>query len=228
MMSLLLLHIPALVAYVVSEHASQDAFPRRQNACFVVEEFTKLARGDSTDLECLRKAVEKCKGPAKDISSLTAKTLASLHDAWSKLTPPIARPVADPDDTCDADAWNAERSYVRELFGTQLATKDGSIKHPLVLELASSSGNSLAKCIREYLGNATIRRAPLVLVIAFKPSKKFVDYPFDFTFAGIKYTLCGVATPEKAMYEVENKWNIPVKSIITRDACVIAYKRTAT
>jgi len=225
---LILLHIPALVAYVLSENAVKDLFPRRQNACVVVEEFAKAARGDPA---CLAKAVEKCKGVSKDPLTLTIKTLAAMHDALSKNTPEIARPVTDPEDTCDLQGWNADRSFVRELFGAQLET-DGELQHPLVLAL-EATGNSLVKCVRDALGNATVRRAPLVLVCGFKANKKFVEYPYDFDFSGIKYTLCAVTTPEKSLYEKADGpgWvsdldeDVPVNAIVVNDACVLAYRR---
>jgi len=226
---LVLLHVPALLAYVLSDNATKDIFPRRQNACVVVEEFAKAARGDKG--ACLQAAVEKCKGAAKDPLTLTLKTLAAMHDALSKNTPAIARPTTDPEDTCDAAAWAAERSFVRELFGMQLEA-GGELRHALALQL-EPTGNSLVKCVRDAIGDSTVRRAPLVLVCGFSKSpKKIVEYPYDFDFSGIKYTLCAVATPEKTLYENSSgSWEtdagdpVPTHAIVVNDACVLAYRR---
>ena len=229
---LVLLHIPALIAYIVSENAVQDAFARRQNACLVLDEFTKAAKMEENDLQ---KAVEKCKGVVKCPLTYASKTLASLHDALSKNTPDITRPVDDPGDTCDLQEWTSERSFVRELFGMQLLIGT-EIRHVMTLEL-DVTGNSLAKCVRDYLGDATIKRAPLMLVCGFKGQKKFVDYPYEFELSGAndsavaRYTLCVVATPDKSMYNNGNEWisddaAVQMNAIVTKAACVIVYKRT--
>jgi hypothetical protein len=218
---LVLAHVPALLAYLASDHVREDVYPRRQNACVVLEEYSKIARGEG-DFACFHQALEKCKGAAKEPVSLTAKTLLALHDALSKNTPDIARPIADPNDTCDLESWNTERSFIRELFGTQLETK-GTKTVKLMFEL-DVSGNSLAKCVRDHLGDAEVLRAPLVLMCGFKQSK-FVDYPYEFVFSGIKYTLTSVATSEKTMYEIPGGWNVPINDVITKDAVVIAYRR---
>jgi len=220
---LVLLHVPALLAYVLSEHAVKDLFPRRQNACIVLEEFTKLAKGQG-DPECLHKAVEKCKGVVKDPFALTTKTLSSLHDALSKNTPPLTRPVDDLEDTCAIEEWTAERSIVREMFGIQMEC-DGVVRHQLALDL-EVTGNSLTKCLRDYIGNATVKRAPLILVCGFKTTKKMVDYLYDIEFAGIKYTLCAVATPEKAFFDTNGVWNVPLNSVLMRHASVVVYRRS--
>jgi hypothetical protein len=224
MFPLVLIHIPALVAYVTSEYALQDAFQRRQNACAVLDEFTKFVLNQPNELY---KAVEKCKGSVKCPASFASKTLAALHDALSKNTPPLDRPVCD-GDSCDTEAWNAERSVIRELFGAQLSNN----KHPLTFELETGA-NSLAKCLRMYLekaGNVTVNRAPLIMVCTFS-SKRFIDYPFDFVFSGVKYALSIVGTPEKTMYEDAGAWYLdgsPLESmnaLITKDACVVVYRR---
>jgi hypothetical protein len=224
MASLVLLHIPALVAYVTSGYALQDTFQRRQNACAVLDEFIKAAEDKPHDLQ---KAVERCKGIVKCPGTFAVKTLSALHDALSKNTPPLCRPVNDLE-TYDTDAWNAERSVIRELFGTQLSTK----KHILAFELETSA-NSLAKCIRLYLEkaqNATVCRAPLLLVCTFS-SKKFIDYPFEFDFSGIKYALTIVGTPQKTMYESTGGWYVDgevletMNALIMKDACIVIYRR---
>ena len=231
---LVLLHIPALVAYVLSENAIKDVYARRQNACRVLEEFTRAV--DSNTENGLFEAVEKCKGIVKGCPlTYASKTLASLHDATCKNTPSMQRPVDDPGDTCDIDAWNSERSFVRELFGMQVLV-NGIARHIMVLEL-DVTGNSLAKCVRDSIGDATITRAPLVLVCGFKHTKTtFVDYPYEFELPNktrTKYTLCVVATRDKTMFinpsgpgwlDREGK-TVSLNSIITKDACVVAYKR---
>jgi hypothetical protein len=240
---LVLLHIPALVSYVLSENAIKDAYARRQNACQVLEEFTRAVDVTDADrVDALVRAVEKCKGAVKCPTSYAAKTLASLHDALCKHTPDIRRPVEDVGDTCDLDAWNKERSFVRELFGMQLLVH-GEIRHVTILELGVT-GNSLAKCVRDFLGDATLTRAPLVLVCGFEHTKTaFVDYPYEFELPGpnqtrTKYTLCVVATPLKTMFIDASGpgWHelsggnaeakiVALNSIITKEARVIAYKR---
>lgn len=224
---MVLLHIPALIAYVTSEYAMQDAFQRRLNACSVLDELSKAVRGESHDVQ---KAVERCKGAVKCPGVLAVKTLYALHDALCKNTPPLKRPVNDTNETVDIDAWNAERSIVRELFGTQVRSAEG-IKHILAFEL-DASGNSLAKCVRQYLEklDATVTRAPLLLVCCFS-SKKFIDYPFEFEFSGIKYALQIVGTPEKTMYEKPPAWCVDsevlesMNALITKDACILVYRR---
>lgn len=230
---LVLLHIPALVAYILSENAIKDVYARRQNARHVLEEFTRAVDPSNTSKTELLAAVEKCKGAVKGCPlAYATKTLASLHDATCKNTPSMQRPIDDPGDVCDMDAWGTELSFVRELFGMQVRD-DGEIRHMTVLEL-DVTGNSLAKCVRDSLGDATITRAPLVLVCGFNHTKTtFVDYPYEFEFHGIRYTLCVVATRDKTMFinpsgpgwhDQEGK-TVSLNSIITKDACVVAYKR---
>lgn len=241
---LVLLHIPALVSYILSENAIKDAYTRRQNACRVLEEFTRSVDPSDPDPDdALFRAVEKCKGTVKCPTTYASKTLASLHDATCKNTPEIRRPVEDAGDSCDRDAWNAERSFVRELFGMQLLI-NGEIRHVTILEL-DVTGNSLAKCVRDYVGDAAITRAPLVLVCGFQHTKTaFVDYPYEFELPGpnqtrTKYTLCVVATKKKTMFidtsgpgwHELSEGNLDAKivalnSIITKEARVVAYKRT--
>ena len=226
MIPLVLAYIPALVAYVLSEHALTDAFSRRQNACAVLEEFIKLVKKEPHELQ---KAVDKCKGSVKCPCSFTAKTMAALHDALCKNTPELTRPVNDMGDACDLEAWNAERSFMRELFGTQIQ-RGKDFAHPLLLELLPS-GTSLVKCVRDYLGEGRVLRAPLILACGFPARGKFVDYPYEFEFGGVKYTLAAVATHDKVMYHAEG-WLVDgerlqsINSLVTKDACVVVYRRT--
>jgi hypothetical protein len=225
---LILAHIPALVAYLASEHAVADAFRRRHNACAVLDGM--IAGRD------VQQAVEKCKGLVKCPATFANKTLVALHEALSKNTPDIERPVDDPEDVCDLQAWNTDRSFIRELFGMQVRDPDGTVRHLLSISVADTPGNSLVNGIREYLGNATVTRAPLVLVCAMP--KKFVYYPFDFDFSGIKYALGAVTTPEKTMYDDNGQWKVDtmtetpqnlecINDVISKEACVIAYYRSS-
>jgi hypothetical protein len=224
---LVLVHVPALVAYVMSEYALQDAFQRRLNACAVLDEFVKFVKHEPNDL---RKAVEKCKGVVRCPGSYASKTLAALHDALCKNTPPVDRPIADPEDVCDLAAWNTECSMIRELFGTQLSTG----KHVLSFDL-EASGNSMAKCLRMFLekaGDARVCRAPLVMVCTL-PVDRFIDYPYEYVFSGVRYVLKVVATPEKTMFVRNDTWFVdtpetPLESLnalVTKDAGVIVYGR---
>lgn len=226
--SLLLLHIPALVVYLASENALHDKFPRRQNACSVLEEFIDCAQKDPFETSSLKKAVEKCRGSVKCPASFVAKTLMAMHDALCKNTPVMKRPVQDKDDTCDVEAWNDERSFVREVFGTQVQSGD-AVDHLLSIEL-QNTGNSLVKCLRDTLANVTVKRAPLILVITKNP-KKFIDYPFEFDFSGVKYVLKAMSTPEKSLYEKDAVWYEntekleTMNDLVTKEACVIMYYR---
>ena len=225
---LALLHIPALVVYLSSENALKDRFPRRQNACTVLEEFIDCSKKDPYDTSSLKSAVEKCRGSVKCPASFVAKTLLALHDALCKNTPPMARPVNDSKDTCDIDAWNEERSFPREVFGTQLVT-DATIQHMMTIHL-QNTGNSLVKCLRDTLDGSTVKRAPLILVITKNP-KKFIDYPFEFDFSDVKYVLKGVTTSEISYYEKDKVWYKNAEklehmnNLVTKDACVIVYYR---
>jgi hypothetical protein len=225
---LALLHIPALVVYLSSENALKDRFPRRQNACTVLEEFTSCSQNNPYDTSSLKSAVEKCRGNIKCPASFVAKTLVALHDALCKNTPAMTRPVNDSKDTCDLDAWNEERSFPREVFGTQLVTED-KIHHVLTIDL-QNTGNSLVKCLRDTLEGSVVRRAPLILVITKNP-KKFIDYPFEFDFADVKYVLKGVTTSETSFYEREKIWYKNAEKLehmndlVTKDAYVIVYYR---
>ena len=224
---LVLIHVPALVAYITSEYALHDAFQRRINACAALGEFIKFAKHEPNEL---RKAVEKCKGAVRCPGSFASKTLATLHEALSKTPPILERPVNDPEDTCDVEAWNKERSMIREIFGAHLSTG----KHVLSFDL-EASGNSLAKCLRMYLekaGNATVCRTPLVMVCSL-PLDRFIDYPFEYVFSGVRYALKAVATSEKTMFEHGGQWFVddvdtPLESmnaLVTKDAGVIIYGR---
>jgi hypothetical protein len=216
---LILLHIPALVAYLTSEHAMMDAFRRRQNACAVLDEI--VTKGD------VQKAVEKSKGPVKCPATFANKTLLALHEALSKQTPEIERPVVDPEDTCDLESWSADRSFIKELFGMQIRESNGSVRHLLSIPISENAGNSMVNGIR-------VTRAPLVLVCLMP--KKFVYYPFDFDFSGIKYALGAVTTSEKTMYDDSGQWKVAIKGsehnletindVISKEACVVAYFRS--
>jgi hypothetical protein len=225
---LLLLHIPALIAYLTSEHAMMDAFRRRQNACAVLDEI--VAKGN------VQKAVEKSKGPVKCPATFANKTLMALHEALSKNTPDIERPVQDPEDVCDLEAWTADRSFVKELFGMQIRDSDGTVRHLLSVPISENAGNSMVNGIRDHLGDSVVTRAPLVLVCLMP--KKFVYYPFDFDFSGIKYALGAVTTSEKTMYDDAGQWKVVIEGkeeydletindVISKEACVIAYVRSS-
>ena len=221
MIPLVIAHIPALVAYLLSEHAWQDAYVKRQNACAVLEEFIKMAKKEPHDL---LRVVEKCKGSVKCPASFATKTLHALHDALSKSTPTIQRPVEDPEDTCNIDAWTHECSFVRDLCGMQLDT-GGVITHPLVLDVKT--------CVSDALANVTVRRAPLVLVCAL--DKKTSSYPLEFTVAGVRYALDVVGTASTVMHSSHGTWyvqagdaHVPLQNtedIITSDAVAIVYRR---
>lgn len=225
---LILLHIPALVAYLTSEHVIMDAFRRRQNACAVLDEVVNKGN--------VQKAVEKCKGTVKCPATFANKTLAALHEALSKQTPDIERPITDPEDACDLEAWTADRSFIKELFGMQIREPDGTIKHLLSVLISENAGNSMVNGIRDHLGDSVVTRAPLVLVCLMP--KKFVYYPFDFDFSGIKYALGAVTTSEKTMYDDSGQWKVAAKGkeevglenindVINKEACVIAYIRSS-
>jgi hypothetical protein len=227
---LALLHIPALVVYLGSENALKDRFTRRQNACTVLEEFIDCSQKDPYATSSLKEAVEKCRGSVKCPASFVVKTLQALHDALCKKTPPMTRPVTDSKDTCDLEAWNEERSFVREVFGTQIQHQHNfSLVHLLTIEL-QNTGNSLAKCLRDTLDGFQVKRAPLILVITKNP-KKFIDYPFEFDFADVKYVLKGVTTSETSYYEKEKVWYKNAEKLehmndlVTKDAYVIVYYR---
>lgn len=223
---LLVLCVPALLAYIASEDAVIDALAKRQNA-YAVFKACVAYRGGGQDADAaadVQTAVEKCKGAVKCPLTFTAKTLAALHELWCKKTPAMTRPVVDPGDTCDLVAWDAERSFVRELFGMQLVHADGTRTHPLVLEL-KPTGNSIAKCVRDALGNSSVARAPLILVCGFHASAPVVEYTYAFEFADIRYVLCGVSTANAALYENSETWNRG--DITGLDACVMMYRRTA-
>ena len=225
---LILLHIPALLAYLASEHAMMDAFRRRQNACAVLDELVNKGN--------VQKAVEKSKGPVKCPATYTNKTLAALHEALSKQTPDIERPVKDPEDTCDLEAWAEDRSFIKELFGMQVRETNGSVRHFLSIPISENAGNSMVNGIRDHLGDSVVTRAPLVLVCLMP--KKFVYYPFDFDFSGVKYALGAVTTSEKTMYDDSGQWKVAIEGhpeddlenindVISKEACVIAYIRSS-
>ena len=172
---MLILQISALVSYLISEHAARDMYHKRTNACAVLAVCINAINNAPHKIQ---EAVEKCKGSVKNPVTrqvckytMTCKTLACLHDALAKC-PPVSRPVDDTRDTCNLDAWNLERSFVREIFGTQL--EDDT--HPLVLEAP--------------LNAYTVKRAPLVLV--YGHPKQCLEHPRALTFAGIEYELLGV------------------------------------
>lgn len=226
---LIIAHVPALIAYLTSEHVLQDAYVKRQNACLALEECIKMAKNEPHDVI---KAVEKCKGSIKCPVSYCVKLLGVLHEALCKQTPLMTRPVNDPEDTCDEHAWNTENSFVRQLFGMQLEDA-GTITHPMVLEVQSTAnGNGLVKCLRDTLGTTNVRRAPLVLLCAVNSA---ILYPYTLNFSGVSYVLNAVATSEKLMYHEQGVWYVKtgdtcaqldsVKDIVTKEACIIAYKR---
>lgn len=221
---LIVAHIPALVAYLMSQHALQDAYVKRQNACLALEECIKMAKNEPHDVI---KAVEKCKGSVRCPVTYCTKLLSVLHEALCKNTPPITRPVDDPEDTCNAEAWNLDNSFVRELFGMQLDT-GGVFTHPFVITVRPT-GNSLIRCLRDTLADSKVCRVPLVLLCAVDATK--MVYPYTLNFSGVSYVLNAVATPEKLMYHAQGTWYVDgeplgsVKDVVTKDATIIAYKR---
>lgn len=190
---LILLHIPALVAYLKTDHVSKDMYAVRKNACSVLKEYVTLASGLNTRLdhaELVRQAIIKCKKDASDAGSLAYSSLLIMHEALNKKTPPIESP-ADSDDGGGVDAWKHESSFIRELCGMQLSHPALGITHPFVVDVRLSKEHTLSQGIRDVLGNTTrIQRPPLILVCL--PHAR-MTFTLDLTF-DIRYTLDALAT----------------------------------
>lgn len=202
---LLLLHIPALVAYLKTDHVQKDMYAVRKNACSVLREYITLAATSSTRLDHtaqLKRALEKCKA-TNDVASITYTSLMEMHHALNKKTPEIQRPL--PHDACHNIPWKHETSFVRELFGMQLEHPALGITHPLVIDVRQQSRDkTLAQSIQDALGNATtITRAPLMLVCLMRPH---TQYTLTLVFGRVEYTLFACATEDRVLVKHENTW----------------------
>jgi len=205
---LLLLHIPALVAYLRTDHVQKDMYAVRKNACSVLREYVTLAATGTTrmdHMDQIRQALEKCKADTHDVASITYTSLLVMHDALSKKSPILQRPVNDPCDACRIVAWNHETSFIRELFGMQCDHPALGLTHPFVVDVRQQEPHaSLAQNIRNTLGNTTtIMRAPLVLVCLMQPGTSFT---LDLVFGTIQYTLAALATSDCVVVKGTSSW----------------------
>lgn len=190
MIPLVLLHIPALMAYLTM-HGAQDTYAIRKNARAVVDAYRRQ------NTEDILMAVEKCKGHVT-ANNITEKSLLALHDALCKKYTSLPRPVEDPDDCCDQDAWNHESSYIRDLFGFQVSHPTQGTMHPLVIHIDSSTPQQQA--IDQSLQNLRIQRAPLMLVCSTQGRREYV---YTVTIQNIVYTVVALASADDIFYRTE-------------------------
>lgn len=207
LIQLILLHIPALLAYLRTDHIAKDQYATRKNACSVLREYVSLAamgpsRVDHTDK--LLMALDKCKKSTDGPGALAYSSLIVMHEALNKKTPTIQRPVQDPHDTCHLDAWNHESSYIRELFGMQCDHPALGVTHPLVVDTRQSKQQTLSQAILDVMGNVTtIKRAPLMLMCLLKPGTSVTS---DLTFGQVDYSLFAMATADFVAVRGEKTW----------------------
>lgn len=225
---LILLHIPALLGYLASEHALRDATLKRQKAYAVLDAMR------AGDVGAVHAAVVACKGAARCPMTFAAKTLEALHDVLCKNTPVMTRPVDDPTDACDVEAWTAGSSFIRELCGMQLRVNGSGVKHVLALTL-TPTGNSVVKCIRDAIGPAAVvARAPLLCVCGFSTAPpttaagggagggvRMVEYPFEMELGEVKYVLSALCTATAVL--TETTWD--PADVTGHDATVLVYRR---
>lgn len=192
MIPLILLHIPALMTYLLT-HGPHDTYAIRRNARDVVEAYRKQ------DRSAIVSAVEKCKG-ALTAKNVTEKSLLALHDALCKKYTSLPRPVDDPHDTCDQEAWNHEASYIRDLFGFQVSHPTQGIMHPLSLDLDSKI-QSIQQAIDTCLVHLQIRRLPLILTCITQGRQ---DYMYCVTIQNTEYSLIALGNADDVFYRTES------------------------
>lgn len=201
---LLLLHIPALLAYLKTDHVMKDMYAVRKNACSVLQEYMSLVSSEQFDGDRLRAALLKCKKSTDDVASMTYGSLLVMHEALNKKTPHITRPITDPTDACHVDAWNHESSFIRELFGMQCNHPALGVTHPLVVDVRQSTQLTLKQGIQETLGNTTsITRAPLVLACLLREGMTFTT---ELTFGNVAYSVFGFATNKEVVVRKKTRW----------------------
>lgn len=202
-MMLILLLVPALLAYLRTEYVEKDMFRTRKNACTVLKEYVTMASMADTSLdhtETLYALLQKCtKDKSTKVADVTKQSLLILHEALSRKTPPLTRPVDDPEDTCNIPAWTDETSFIRELFGTQLDHPATGISHPLVMDC--TQGLSVHQCLLSI--HARVRRAPLVMMCLVGPK---VTVSLDVPFGGVKYTLQILANDSYTYKKDQHAW----------------------
>jgi hypothetical protein len=212
MLTLLLLYIPALLAYLKTEHVAKDQYAVRKNACSVLREYISLASLPPSDgpsradhVDKLRLALEKCKKSTDDPGALAYGSLLVMHEALSKKSPMMERPVDDVQDTCHKDAWNHESSYIRELFGMQLDHPGLGITHPFVVDARQTKQETLPQAIREVMGNVTtVRRAPLMLMCLLQPGTSVTS---EMVFGHVDYSLFAMATADSVVVRGDQAWH---------------------
>lgn len=190
MIPLILLHIPALMAYL-SMHGSHDTYAVRRNARDVVEAYKQQ------DRDAILKAVEKCKGTLT-ARNVTEKSLVSMHEALCKKYTSLPRPVDD-QDSCDQQAWGHEASFIRDLFGFQVSHPTQGTTHPLCLDIGSHL--PMQQGIEKALVNMQIHRLPLLLVLT---AKGHQNYMYTVTIQKTVYSLVALANEEEVYYRTQD------------------------
>lgn len=202
---LVLLLIPALLAYLRTEYVEKDMYRTRKNACQVLRDYMTLASQKHTVLDhtdTLIASLRKCHSMKQPtIDAITTASLTVLHDALNKKSPVLDRTITDSGDTCNMAAWTQDTSFIKELFATQLDHPALGISHPLVLDC--SEGSSVETSLASITSIQTVRRSPLVLVCRAMPH---IKVSMDVAFGGQQYTLRILANESNIYKRSRQSW----------------------